>query len=46
MIKRFLEVEEIYDLASDEQTKFYFADEQEEEEEEEEKDRKGGKVEA
>ena len=45
MTKRFLEVEEVLDLAGEEQIKYFFADE-EETEEEEDKDRKGGKTDA
>ncbi|MCI9846725.1 hypothetical protein [Flavobacterium pectinovorum] len=43
MSKRFLEVEEIQDLAGEEQTKYFFADDEEKEEDDEEKDR-GGKA--
>ncbi|MBZ4044144.1 hypothetical protein [Flavobacterium hibisci] len=49
MTKRFLEVEEIQDLAGEEQTTYFFADEEETKEEEKnqpENDRKGGKTDA
>lgn len=45
MTKRFLEVEEVLDLAGEEQIKYFFVDEKEAEEEEAE-DRKGGKTDA
>lgn len=47
MAKRFLEAEEIHDLARDEQGKFYFVDDKEKEEIEEDTDiDKGGKTQA
>lgn len=47
MTKRFLEAEEIHDLAKDEQGNFFFADDKEKEEIEEDTDiDKGGKTQA